>query len=208
MRRPEVIARQSSRPTGVLGRIIATIMSYETSALNRATLDALQLCPTDRVLEIGYGHGRTLATAAQAVPRGQAVGIDASATMQHMAERRCRKLMGSGRVQLDVGDSAALPYPSGSFDAVYAVHTIYFWSDVAAQLREIHRVLKGGGRLVLGFRSSVDARAARNFPESIYTFRSLEQVRALLAQARFEIADDTPRTDDSALVTVKARSRP
>jgi len=67
MRRPEFIARQSSHPTGMLGWIIGSIMSRETAALNATVLDALELRPTDRILEVGFGHGRTIERAAAIV---------------------------------------------------------------------------------------------------------------------------------------------
>ena len=60
MRRPEFIARQSGCPGGLLGRLIGSIMATETAAANDAVVAALALQPTDRVLEIGLGHGRTL----------------------------------------------------------------------------------------------------------------------------------------------------
>jgi SAM-dependent methyltransferase len=189
MRRPEFIARQSSHPTGVLGRIIATIMSYETSALNKATLSALGLAHTDHVLEIGFGHGRALEWAAGLLTQGEVVGIDSSQTMLDMATRRCRKLIASGRVRVDCGDGRVLPYSDACFDAVYSVHTIYFWKDPVQQLREIHRVLKPSGRLGLGFRSSGATDATQNFPESVYTFRSADDVKALLEQHHFHVLD-------------------
>jgi ubiquinone/menaquinone biosynthesis C-methylase UbiE len=64
------------------------------------------------------------------------------------------------------------------------VLTLYFWSDPRRELRELARVLKPGGLLVLGFREPSDATAA-SFPTSIYRFRSSGEVEALLGSAGF-----------------------
>lgn len=180
MRRPEFIARQSSHPTGMLGWIIGNIMSHETAALNATVLDALELQPTDRVLEVGFGHGRTIARAAAMVTDGLVAGVDVSETMVRMAARRCRRFIEQGRVRLELGDSSRLPLPDRHFDRAYAVHTIYFWADPVAHLREIHRVMKPGGRIAIALRPKGASSGADDFPGSVYTFYETAAVRELL----------------------------
>src|SRR5262245_4144883 len=101
MRRPKFIARQSSRPTGWLGRAIGRVMAVETAAANGAALDYLDLRPTDRVLEVGFGHGHTIERAAQRVPEGTVAGIDHSEEMVRAACHHCAGLIASGRVRLE-----------------------------------------------------------------------------------------------------------
>src|SRR6185503_11433072 len=178
MRRPEFIARQSRCPSGLLGWVIGHIMSLETAAANEEALKLLELAPSDRVLEVGFGHGRTVERAAAMAVSGLVAGIDGSEEMVRMATRRCRRLIDEGRVRLVLADSAHIPYPDGFFDKAFAIHTIYFWSDPTLHLRELHRVLRHGGRLVLGFHTK-DA-AAASFPETVYTFHAADDVQRLL----------------------------
>jgi SAM-dependent methyltransferase len=185
MRRPRFIAEQSRRPRGWLGWLIGSLMARETAAANDAVLDALALTETDRVLDVGCGHGRTVERAASAVPRGHVAGIDFSEEMLRLANRRCRSLVDEGRVELRCGDASALPYPSQTFDKVLSVHTLYFWPDAPAVVREIHRVLADGGRLVLGFHPKEDARFVADFPESVYRFHSVDDAKGLLFAAGF-----------------------
>jgi ubiquinone/menaquinone biosynthesis C-methylase UbiE len=185
VRRPEFIARQSRCPSGFLGWFIGQIMSVETAAANDAALTALALEPGDRVLEVGFGHGRTVERAAGMVPEGLVVGIDPSDEMVRMATRRCRRLIEAGRVRLARADSASIPYPDGFFDKAYAVHTIYFWDEPGRHLRELGRVLRDGGRLVLGFHANKEIVAAA-FPASVYTFYSTDEVSRLLEQTGFD----------------------
>jgi ubiquinone/menaquinone biosynthesis C-methylase UbiE len=184
VRRPEFIARQSRCPSGFLGRALGLIMSFETAAANDKALKALDLQPADWVLEVGFGHGRTIGRAATMVPRGFVAGIDTSEEMVQMATRRCRHLIDQGRVRLTLGDSACLPYPDKFFDKVYAIHTIYFWDDPQHHLRELRRVLRSSARLVLGFRPKEDGAAAA-FPEAVYTFYTSDEVRHLLQATGF-----------------------
>lgn len=184
MRRPEFIARQAGKPSGVLGKVIGWIMERETAAQNDAALAALRVNPGDRILEIGFGHGRTLEQLVAAAPSGFVAGLDHSSEMYAMAHRRCAPLLPSGRLELHLGSSLAMPYPDGHFDRVLAVHTLYFWRNPTEHLREIHRVMKDNGVCVLGFRPKEDPHAA-SFPETVYTFFSRDVVRDLLFDVGF-----------------------
>lgn len=184
MRRPEFIAKHGKCPSGVLGGIIAQILGRQTASENRYALELLQLQPADSVLEVGFGPGWMIPQVARLASNGFVAGVDVSERMVHIAMRRNRRLIAQGRVELKLADSRQLPYPSRHFDKAYSVHTIYFWDAPEEHLREIGRVMKAGGRLVLGFRPR-DSRALANFPSSIYTFYTCEEVRAFLDRARF-----------------------
>jgi ubiquinone/menaquinone biosynthesis C-methylase UbiE len=188
MWRPVFIAEQSRRPTGFLGRLIGYIMSAETAAVNAEALTLLDLQPSDGVLEVGSGHGRTLERAASALGSGSIAGVDVSEEMVRMATHRCRRLIGEGKVSVSVGSSDNLPFEAQHFDKALAVHTLYFWSDPGAHLREIRRVLRDDGRLVLVFRSRDDERT-RNFPSTVYRFYTADEVAALLKSSGFPRVD-------------------
>lgn len=184
LKRPVFIARQSARPSGLLGRLIAWIMAHETATENALARDLLAPRPTDRILEIGFGHGYQLRELARAAPEGRVSGVDHSEDMLHFASRRLAALIAAGRVEIACSDSRRLPHPDGTFDRALAVHTVYFWSEPLAHLREASRVLRPGGRLVLGFRSRLDPRT-RDFPDGIYTFYAPDEIAALLRSAGF-----------------------
>ena len=122
-----------------------------------------------------------------------------------MATRRCRRLIDEGRVRLVLADSAHIPYPDGFFDKAFAIHTIYFWSDPTLHLRELHRVLRHGGRLVLGFHTK-DA-AAASFPETVYTFHAADDVQRLLELGGFD-GIRTSATSTAGGVCLVAGQRP
>jgi ubiquinone/menaquinone biosynthesis C-methylase UbiE len=160
-------------------------MAAETASVNERALALLGCRPDDHVLEIGFGHGRSLARAATLVPMGFVAGVDVSEDMVRMASSRNRQFITDGRVEVQCADSTQLPYPEGRFDRVYAVHTLYFWHDPHVHLREIYRVMKAGARFVLGFIPKEDERTVANFPAAIYRFSTSDEVQQLLEVSGF-----------------------
>jgi SAM-dependent methyltransferase len=184
MRRPDFIARQAGQPSGWLGRLLLRLMAQETRGLNGEVIAEVAPADGDRILEVGFGHGSTLYAVASRAPGAALAGIDLSTDAASFAARRLTDVA-DGRVDLRAGDSAQLPWPDASFDKAFSVHTIYFWPDALQNLKELVRVLRPGGRLVLGFRERSPA-ATASFPASVYRFYSVAEVKGLLEAAGFE----------------------
>ena len=201
MRRPEFIARQASHPSGLLGRVIARVMALETATPNQRALELLGVDESSRVLEVGFGHGHTLARAAELARRGFVAGIDISATMVEMAESFNRGSIEKGLIEVRQASSDQIPYVDQSFDRIFAMHTLYFWNNPLVHLREIHRVCREGGRFVLGFGPKEDARAVAEFPGTVYTFYSIDQARDLMSRSGFHSVTTSPeRIGDREIV--------
>lgn len=196
-RRPMFLARQAALPAGGLGWILAHIMALETAAANDITIELTDLAGQEHVLEVGCGHGRAVARIAEALPQGRVVGLDPSATMVRLATKRNREWIRRGRARIDVGVAERLPYADASFDRVVATHTVYFWRELEPVLRALRRVLKPGGRLVLGFGEAETMR--RQFPESVYTLRSPDETCQALRRAGFEHVTIETRTMPHAM---------
>lgn len=183
--KPLFIARQGRRPSGLLGHVVAGIMAGETSPENDNALALLALSPDDRLVELGCGHGAALAKAARSITRGKLAGVDFSEVMIGHARRRNRALVRSGQLALHLGPTDRLPFADGAFTAALSVHTIYFWRDPIAHLREVRRILVLGGRFVLGFRSAEDPSFAASYPSEVYSIRPKAEVFGLIRSAGF-----------------------
>lgn len=209
MRRPEFIARQSRCPSGLLGHLLGRVMALETSADNDRALEALAPQRGDHILEVGFGHGRTIARLAAAASDGFVAGVEISERMLRMASRFNRRLIEEGRVELGLLRDSHVPYEDSQFDRVLSVHTIYFWPDPSATLAAIYRVMKPGGALVLGFRTAEDLKVVKRFPASVYKFYRAEEVGDRLEGAGFsEVRVTTPKEDHAAVaVAVAVRPR-
>jgi SAM-dependent methyltransferase len=159
-------------------------MALETARDNQRAVELLEARRDDQVLEIGFGHGRTIREIAMRVPNGVVAGVEVSERMLRMASRLNRDLIDPGRVELKLAGGRAVPFESGRFDRLISVHTLYFWLEPADTLSEIARVAKPGARLVLGFRTADEA-FVRDFPSSVYRFYRTDEVESLLERAGF-----------------------
>jgi SAM-dependent methyltransferase len=111
----------------------------------RVAHDVAALVPQGAVLEIGPGPGRLAVTLAKLAPGVRITGVDIA---QEMVERASVLAASSGvadRVEFQVGDVAALPFPDASFDLVVSTLSAHHWPDPATGLAELHRVLRPGG---------------------------------------------------------------
>jgi ubiquinone/menaquinone biosynthesis C-methylase UbiE len=139
------------------------------------------------VLDIGCGDGEF---AVELAKRGAiVVGIDPSREMVKAARTRPRAQ--SAGINFQVAQAAQLPFRSGQFDVVTAITVLCFVDDATPVFQEIARVLRPGGRLVigeLGKRSTwAVARRLRAWLGSLLwrraRFRTANELRQLAAQA-------------------------
>ncbi len=141
--------RQYRQPSGWVGRWIGGKMARQHQAENVWTVNLLDAQPADHILEIGFGPGIAIEAVAQRTNGGLVAGVDFSPTMVAAARQRNAAAIRAGRVDLRKGDAAHLPFADAAFDQAYSIHSIYFWPQPSAALKEIRRVLKRGGRLIL-----------------------------------------------------------
>lgn len=107
----------------------------------------LNIRPTDVLLDLGCGGGRNIQyflTKANKV-----YGMDYSRASVDIARMLNDKDIKDGRCQIIEGDVKNIPFDDKTFDFVTAFETIYFWKDIEACFREIHRILKDGGEFLI-----------------------------------------------------------
>jgi ubiquinone/menaquinone biosynthesis C-methylase UbiE len=136
-------------PEGVLGRLGGLVMARMNREAAVWVIGLLDIRPTDRILEIGFGPGVGIQLLAERASAGRVSGIDASPVMLEQAVARNREAIGTGRVQLQLGAADRLPFADASFDKVMAINSMQMWPDQAAALRETKRALKVAGRIAV-----------------------------------------------------------
>jgi SAM-dependent methyltransferase len=123
-----------------------SIYSYQQPPLDLAELvvDLAGLAGPESIVDVGCGNGRYLAEAARREHGGPLTGVDLSPGMLAAARGR------APRSGLLVGDAAALPMRNASSDVTIAMHMLYHVPDPLDAVRELRRITRPGGRVLIG----------------------------------------------------------
>ncbi len=165
--------------------------SGATGKLYTEVLSIAALKGSERVLDVAAGTGCLMQLAAEALPQGQAIGLDRSAAMVRLAQAKLvRAKAGQASVMQSEGED--LIFKSSVFDMVFCVLGLYHFGDPLAALKEMKRLLRKGGRLILceyeapadpGLRAALTESFQMVHPE--YRFYTGTEVYALVSDAGF-----------------------
>lgn len=142
-----------ARPKGWRGRLAGRFMLWTNPQAD--LLDVLDPRPGQRVLEVGYGPGgliRLLAKRGGGAGEGvQVIGVDPAPAMRDLASSTNRAAVRAGRVELRLGTADNTGLEDASVDKVVSVNNVALWPDLDAGVRELHRVVRPGGTVVLAW---------------------------------------------------------
>jgi ubiquinone/menaquinone biosynthesis C-methylase UbiE len=178
--------RVARRPSGARARAVYGADDVHDFA-RVAILRALELGPSDRLLDVGCGGGLLLRDAL--ATGAQATGLDHSPEMVALARER------APGADVHEGDAAALPFADGAFTAVTMCVMLFFLADPVPALREAHRVLSPGARLAV-FTTGPELKGTPAAPEPLASrgfFHTDDELAALARTAGFagvKVAND------------------
>jgi ubiquinone/menaquinone biosynthesis C-methylase UbiE len=124
-------------------------MNLSHAALTDWGLQQVRIEPSFTILDVGCGGGRTIRELAGIVTAGRVFGVDYSMASVEASRETNRDAVGAGRVDIQHGTVSQLPFADAMFDLVTAVETHYYWPDPKHDAREILRVLRPGGTLLV-----------------------------------------------------------
>ncbi|OBA54587.1 hypothetical protein A5789_21780 [Nocardia sp. 852002-51101_SCH5132738] len=183
-------AAQLGQPSGLSGRLIGHLLNKANSGPVNGSLDALAAAPGTTVADIGFGGGRSLSVLLDQVGEtGVVYGIDPSRTVIAGARRRYRRAITRGRLRLEQASMSRIPLPDNALDGAATINTVYYIPDVELieSLQEVARVLRPGGRLVVGLG---DTDYLRTLPwQEGMLLRPLTEVTEFIAAAGMTITD-------------------
>jgi len=175
------------KPVGLGGKIMVAMMNLGHSPVSRWGLRFLELAPDARVLDCGCGGGANIKRLLKKSPQGIVRGVDYSAVSVEKARNLNRIAIQKGRCAVWQGSVEHIIFAKDWFDAVTAFETVYFWSDLPRCLREVRRVLKHGGTVLICNESNGDTDKDEKWTEIIggMTIYKDIELKAYLEQAGF-----------------------
>ncbi|MDR3476372.1 MAG: class I SAM-dependent methyltransferase [Devosia sp.] len=146
---PAERARQLANPEGAVGLAVADWLNENNQQANAKTVALLDVKSGNRVLEIGFGNGRIVPGLIGQAADVHYAGIDISPTMVAAATAFNADLVAAGRASFHLGSAERLSFADHSFDRVFSIGVIHFWTDPAGPLAELRRVLRPGGSMLM-----------------------------------------------------------
>jgi SAM-dependent methyltransferase len=203
MRRTVVIASAAAIMAGVIASVALRRKSYEdvpgnlpgggigsgvntwlNAPLYRLMAAALDPQPDDELLDVACGEGAFLAEHASRARR--VAGLDLSAIKVGLAQRRLADRIAAGTAEVVNGDAGALPWEDGRFSAVTCMDAFALFPDPERVLAEMWRVLRPGGRAVMGIGWKVAEGTATHKMLGTFWVWNEAEVRRMTGEAGFD----------------------
>ena len=175
---------QCKKPSGRFGRFLARGMNFGHSGLTRWGLGFIDIASDIDALDIGCGGGKTVKRLAGIATDGKVVGIDYSPDAIVVARKKNRELINEGRVEIFQEAVSSMRFRDGAFDLITVFESHYFWPDFRNDLKEVHRVAKQNGQLLIVgavYKNKKYDRRNQRFVDAIgMTYLSIEEFRDIL----------------------------
>ena len=168
-------------------------MNFGHSGLTRWGLGFIDITSDIDALDIGCGGGKTVERLAGIATDGKVVGIDYSPDAVLVARKKNRALINEGRVEIFQEAVSSMRFSDGAFDLITAFETHYFWPDFRNDLKEVHRVAKQDGQLLIAgavYKNRRFDRRNQRIADAIgMTYLSIEELRGVLEGVGFSEFD-------------------
>ena len=145
----EKFVKQCRKPSGRFGRFVARCMNLGHAGIRRWGLRHISINHDAIILDIGCGGGKAVQDMAMSTPNGKVFGIDYSEDMVQLTKKVNKALIKKGLVEVKYGTVSSLPFTDNMFDLITAFEAYYFWPNLIDDLKEIKRVLKPDGTLII-----------------------------------------------------------
>jgi len=132
-----------------VGRFVLWNMNSRHSKVTDWGLSHISIDKRDTILDAGCGGGRTVNKLAAMASEGKVYGVDFSGASVTFARRINKQWIDTDRVEIREASVSQLPFAADVFDVITAVETHFWWPDLPSDMREVLRVLKPGGVLMI-----------------------------------------------------------
>lgn len=141
--------KHCEKPEGFFGKLVITSMNRGHAPFFKWMMQQVQLGNPKTILDVGCGGGGNIALMFKMFPDAKIDGVDYSEVSVAQSIKFNKDKIGN-KCEIKQGDAMKLPFEDEQYDLVTAVETIYFWSDPLLGCRELYRVLKKDGKVIIG----------------------------------------------------------
>jgi arsenite methyltransferase len=181
------VAGQLGRPHGILSPLVARFLNRGNARAIAAAVDAAEVSRGSVVADVGFGGGVGLQLLLDRVSDDGVVhGIEVADDMLRRAKSKFGRDVRSGRLRLSCGSLTELPLDDGSVDALITINTVYFTTELDEACAELARVLRPGGRAVIGI-GDPDVMARLPFTANGFTIRPADEIAAALQNSGLQV---------------------
>ena len=162
-------------------------------------IERMKIPPNAHVLDVGCGSGWATRLMAEKANKGRAVGIDISDEMVRIAQQASTLI---SNAEFRVASAENLPFAENEFSNAFSMESLYYYSNVLAALKEIHRVLGSGGVFVAVIDLYEENEASHQWIETLKVpvhLLRIAQYHALFQQAGFVEVIDTRLYDPAPI---------
>jgi arsenite methyltransferase len=181
------VAGQLGRPHGILSPLVARALNRGNERAIAAAVESAAIRRGAVAADIGFGGGVGLHLLLDCVgDDGVVHGIEIADDMLRRARSRFGRDVASGRLRLSSGSLTELPLDDNSVDALITLNTVYFISELDAACAELARVLRPGGRAVVGI-GDPEVMARLPFTPHGFTIRPVGEIAAALQNSGLQV---------------------
>jgi ubiquinone/menaquinone biosynthesis C-methylase UbiE len=178
------VAGQLGHPHGILSPFVARALNRGNEKAIAGAVDAAQAPRGGVAADIGFGGGIGLRLLLDGIgDDGVVHGIEIA---DDMLSRAKSKFGSDDRLRLSRGSLTAVPLDDGSVDALITVNTVYFIPELDPACRELARVVRPGGRAVIGI-GDPDVMVRLPFTKHGFTIRPVSEIAAALENSGLQV---------------------
>lgn len=184
---PIELGRQLMKPEGENGLKVAENMNVTNAKLYDFVLDQINIYNGEKILEIGFGNGKTIPKIFAKNPKINFYGVDFSEIMCNQAIAYNQEFQNF--IQISCQNAIDMSFDNDFFDTIITLNTVYFWENIETQIAELKRVLRKGGSLVIGYRPK-SSMEKLPFTAEVFTLFETNELRSIFEKNGFFIKNE------------------
>ena len=183
------IGMQFKNPSGVLGKIVSTLMIIGNRSAYESLIKDLMIRSNDKILEIGYGPGIGIDLISKRFEMCDIYGIDFSGLMYKRATKRNKQAIKNNQVHLLFGDFVETEISTSQFDKIFCINVVYFWNNLQKPFEKVKYLLKDDGIFCFYMAKKDDLNKLKFTKDNIFNKYSIEQILEALKSVGFNEVD-------------------